>query len=84
VGVKVYSEQPVGFDFDILFPSCGLADVQEKIEILARAAEALGDPAAATAFRAMIQRPPVVSDAEWQHYLQARRTHIRQPEDRLG
>jgi hypothetical protein len=61
----------------------GLSDVQEKIEILARAAEALGDPDAATAFRAMIQRPPVVSDADWPHYLEARRTRNRQLDDRL-
>jgi hypothetical protein len=44
----------------------GLADIQEKIEVVARAAEALGEPNAATAFRAMIQRPPSVSDADYQ------------------
>jgi len=62
----------------------GLADIQEKIEMLARAAEALGGADAATAYREMIQRPPGISDADWAYFLEARRTRIRQLDDRLG
>jgi hypothetical protein len=45
----------------------GLAALQEKIEVLARASDALGEAGAAAAFRAMVQRPPSVSDADWPH-----------------
>jgi hypothetical protein len=61
----------------------GLADVQEKIEMLARAAEALGDADAATAYREMIQRPPEISDAEWSYFMEARGTRIGQLDRRL-
>jgi hypothetical protein len=56
----------------------GLADIQEKIEMLARAAEALGDADAATAYREMIQRPGKISDADWSYFMEARGTRIRQ------
>jgi hypothetical protein len=61
----------------------GLADIQEKIEVLARAAAALGDADTATGFREMIQRPPGISDADWPHYLEAWQTRIRQLDERL-
>ena len=61
-----------------------LADLQEKIEVLAIAADALENSRAAEVFRAMIERPPNVSDADWPHFLEARRTRARQLEERLG
>ena len=60
-----------------------LADLQEKLEILARAAAALGHAQAATEFRAMIQRPPNISDANWPHFVEARQTRIRQLDEHL-
>ena len=62
----------------------GLADIQGKIEVLARAAEALGQADAAAAYRQMIQRPPGIPDEDWPHYLEARRTRIRQLNERLN
>jgi hypothetical protein len=61
----------------------GFADLQEKIELLARAADALRSPQSAEVFRTMIKRPPNVSDADWPHFLEARRTRTRQLEERL-
>lgn len=61
-----------------------LADVQERLEILARAADALGKARAAAFMRALIQKPDTVSDAEWPHYLKARETRLRQLDERLG
>jgi hypothetical protein len=61
----------------------GLADIQVKIEMLARAAEALGDADAATAYREMIQRPPEISDADWSYFMEARGTRIHQLDRRL-
>jgi hypothetical protein len=61
----------------------GLADIQEKIEVLARAAQALGDADAAMAYREMIQRPPEISDADWPYFMEARETRIRQLDRRL-
>jgi hypothetical protein len=59
------------------------ADLQQKLEILARAAAALGHAQAATEFRAMIQRPPSISDANWPHFVEARQTRIRQLDEHL-
>jgi hypothetical protein len=55
-----------------------LADLHERLEVLARAADALGKAQAAVAIRAMIQRPATVSDADWPHFLEARQTRLRQ------
>ena len=49
-----------------------LADLYQRLEILARAADTLGKPQEAVAFRAMMQKPATVSDADWPHYLEAR------------
>jgi hypothetical protein len=61
-----------------------LADVQKRLEILARAADALGKAQAAASIRALIQKPDTVSDAEWPHYLQARETRLSRLDERLG
>jgi len=62
----------------------GLADLQEKIEVLARAADALGSTQLAATLRAMVGRPPNISEADWPHFLEARRTRIQQLDQRLG
>jgi hypothetical protein len=61
-----------------------LADLQKRLEVLARAADALGKAQPAASFRALIQKPDTVSDAEWPHYVKARETRLRQLDDRLG
>ena len=55
-----------------------LADLHERLEILARAAEALGHAQEAVAIRDMIQRPATVVEADWLHFLEARQTRYRQ------
>jgi hypothetical protein len=60
-----------------------LADLHERLEILARAADALGRSEAAVAIRKMIERPASVSDADWPHFLEARRTRLKQLDDSL-
>jgi hypothetical protein len=54
-----------------------LADLHQRLEVLARAADALGKPQEAVAIRAMIQKPATVSDADWPHYLEARDNRLR-------
>jgi hypothetical protein len=53
-----------------------LADLYQRLEVLARAADALGKPQQAAAFRAMVQQPATVSAADWPHYLDARRNRL--------
>jgi hypothetical protein len=55
-----------------------LADLHQRLEVLARAADALGKSHVAIAIRAMIPRPATVSDADWPHYLAARQTRFQQ------
>jgi hypothetical protein len=55
-----------------------LADLHERLEILARAAEALGKGPAAIRIRAMIRRPATVNDADWPRYLEARENRLWQ------
>ena len=55
-----------------------IADLQERLEVLARGADALEKAPAAVAIRAMIQRPDTVNDADWPHYLEARENRFRQ------
>jgi len=55
-----------------------LADLHERLEVLARAADALGKAQAAVDIRAMIQRPATVTDADWPHFLEARQTRLWQ------
>jgi hypothetical protein len=55
-----------------------IADLHERLEVLARAADALGKAQLATAIRAMIQRPATVGDADWPDFLEARETRLRQ------
>jgi len=53
-----------------------LADLHQRIEVLARAADALGKPQEAITIRAMTQRPTTVSDENWPHYLEARHNRL--------
>jgi hypothetical protein len=55
-----------------------IADLHERLEVLARAADALGKAPAAIAIRAMIQRPATVNDTDWPYYLAAREGRFRQ------
>jgi hypothetical protein len=54
-----------------------IADLHVRLEILARAADALGQAPAAVAIRAMIQRPATITDADWPHYMDAQQDRIR-------
>ena len=58
--------------------SYALADLHERLEILARAADALGKAQAAVTIREMIQKPATVSDADWPHFMKARQTRLWQ------
>jgi len=55
-----------------------IADLHERLEVLARAADALGKAQAAVAIREQIQRPATVSAADWPHFLEACQTRLRQ------
>jgi hypothetical protein len=55
-----------------------IADLHERLEVLARAADALGKAQAVVDIRAMIQRPATVTEADWPHFLEARQTRLRQ------
>jgi hypothetical protein len=59
------------------------ADQYTNIEILARAADALGHRPAATGFRALIAKPPETDDTEWLVLFQEYLTRIGQLEDTL-
>jgi hypothetical protein len=61
-----------------------LADLHKRLEILARAADALGKAQAAVTIREMIQQPATVSDADWPHFMEARQTRLRQLDKSLG
>jgi hypothetical protein len=60
-----------------------IADLHQRLEVLARAADALGKKQAAVAIRAMIQRPATVTDADWPHFLEARQTRLSQLDESL-
>jgi len=53
-----------------------LADLYQRLEVLARAADTLGKPQEAVALRVMIKKPVTVSDADWPHYLDARENRL--------
>ncbi|HEV7602155.1 MAG TPA: hypothetical protein VGO49_18100 [Bradyrhizobium sp.] len=59
------------------------ADMQERLEMLARAADATGQTATGAEFRGMIARPSKVSDQDWPHFLDARKTRFRQLDEAL-
>jgi hypothetical protein len=60
-----------------------LADLHERLEVLARAADALGKAQAGVTIRELIQRPATVGTADWPHFLEARRTRLRQLDESL-
>ncbi|MET4214380.1 hypothetical protein [Bradyrhizobium sp. LA2.1] len=60
-----------------------LADLQERLEILARAADTLGSNALASEFRAMIVRPSNIPDTDWPSFLSARTTRFEQLDESL-
>ena len=55
-----------------------LADMQERLEVLARACEAKNDAALASEFRSMITKPSEVSDDAWPDFLEARQVRFDQ------
>ena len=61
----------------------GFADCVVKLELLARAADALGCSTAATTFRLHASRPMGIPDEEWPEYAEAVATRTRQMEDEL-
>jgi hypothetical protein len=54
-----------------------IADLHERLEVLARAAHALGKVQAAVAIREMIEMPATVSDADHPHFLEALQSRLR-------
>ena len=54
-----------------------LADLHQRLEVLARAADALGKPQEAVSIRAMIQRPATINEADWPLYLEAQNNRFR-------
>jgi hypothetical protein len=61
----------------------GFADCVVKLELLARAADALGWPTVAATFRALVSRPEDIPDDKWPGYIEAVATRTRQMEDVL-
>jgi hypothetical protein len=61
-----------------------LADIHQRLEILARAAESVGDDPLAAEFRAMIVMPPNVDQGTQNHILEARQTRVRQLDEALA
>jgi hypothetical protein len=55
-----------------------IADLHERLEVLARAADALGNAQAAADIRAMIQMPATVAEAERSYFLEARQNRMVQ------
>ena len=62
----------------------GFADCAVKLELLARAAEALGRPQLASTYRAYGDRPERVPEASWPEFTEAVGTRSRQMEEELG
>jgi hypothetical protein len=62
----------------------GLADIHQRIEILARAADLMNERALAAEFRAMIITPQNVGQAMQQHILNARQTRVRHLDEALA
>jgi len=60
-----------------------LANLHEKLEILARAADALGYAPLATEYRALIAKPAAMTDDNWAHHIGELATRIRQLDDEL-
>ena len=61
----------------------GFADWTVMLELLARAADALGCTAASATFRSHASRPEGISDEMWPEYEEAVATRTRQMDDRL-
>jgi len=53
-----------------------IANLHQRLEVLARAADALGKTQAAADIRAMIQRPATVADSDWPHFVAARQNRL--------
>lgn len=62
----------------------GFADCILKVELLARAADALAHSAAAVTFRALGSRPKDIPDERWPEYVEAIVIRTRQMEEELG
>jgi hypothetical protein len=60
------------------------ANLYEKLEILARAAEVLGHTHPGAEFRSPIAKPPTMTDADWQIHRQEIATRLRQLDEELG
>jgi hypothetical protein len=61
-----------------------LADLHERLEILARAADVLAKGTLGSEFRAMISRPTTIPDADWPRFLSARATRFHQLDEALA
>jgi hypothetical protein len=61
-----------------------LADIHQRLEVLARAADSLNDDVLAAEFRAMIVTPQTVDQATQNYILQARQTRVRQLDEALA
>jgi hypothetical protein len=59
------------------------ADLYEKLEILALAAEALGHVHTASEFRGFYSKPPALTDADWQRVRRETGTRLRQLDEAL-
>jgi len=62
----------------------GYADCIVKLELLARAADALAHSAAAVTFRTLGSRPKDIPDEKWPEYVEAVATRTRQMQEELG
>lgn len=64
-------------------PAYGFADCAVNLEMLARAAEAFGQPQLASTYREYGSRPESISEANWPEFTEAVGTRTRQMEDEL-
>lgn len=60
-----------------------LADMHERLETLARAADVLGRNALASEFRGLIVKPANVTTEDWPRYLEARKTRFFQLDEEI-
>jgi hypothetical protein len=60
-----------------------LADLQQPLEVLARAADALGKAPIGVTIRQRIERPSKIDDDDWFEFLEAHQTRIRQLDESL-
>jgi hypothetical protein len=69
---------------EIFYGTYGFADCAVKLEILARAAEAFGQPEIAATYREHAGRPDIIPPTKWPEYEAAVATRTGQMEDELG